>query len=74
LSELMHVRVALAPLSSRVGIESVKVIGLANMGETIRLNLTKLPMILTSEGQDVIQRIRVLGVVATDGPTRVLKF
>jgi len=74
LSELMHVRVALAPLSSRAGIESVKVVGLATMGETIRLNLMKLPLNLTMEGQAVTQRIRVLGVVATDGPTRVLRF
>merc|ERR1719464_203919 len=34
----------------------------------------KLPLNLTSVGRDVIQRIRVLGVVATDGPTRVLRF
>lgn len=74
LSELLHVRASLAPLSSRVGIESVKVIGLATMGESIRLNPLKLPPKFTSEGQDILQSIRVLGVVATDGPTRVLKF
>ena len=74
LSELMHVRVALAPLSSRAGIETVKVIGLATMGETIHLNPTKLPLQWTSNGRDIIQRIRILSVVATDGPTRVLRF
>ena len=74
LSELMHVRVALAPLSSRAGIESVKVIGLATMGESIRLNPMKLPSKWTVEGRDILQVIRVLGVVATDGPTRVLRF
>ena len=74
LSELMHVRAALAPLSSRIGIESVKVIGLATMGETIRLNPMKLPSKLTSQGQDILRTIRILGVVATDGPTRVLRF
>mmetsp|Transcript_33968 Transcript_33968/g.79966 ORF Transcript_33968/g.79966 Transcript_33968/m.79966 type:complete len:934 (-) Transcript_33968:62-2863(-) len=74
LSELLHVRVALAPLSSRAGIESVKVIGLATMGESIRLNPTKLPIKFTSKDRDIIQNIRVLGVVATDGPTRVLRF
>ena len=74
LSELMHVRAALAPLSSRVGIETVKVIGLATMGESIRLNPMKLPPKWTSKDQDVLENIRVLGVVATDGPTRVLRF
>ena len=74
LSELMHVRVALAPLSSRAGIETVKVVGLATMGENIRLNPMKLPPKWTSKGQDILQSIRVLGVVATDGPTRVLRF
>jgi hypothetical protein len=74
LSELMHVRAALAPLSSRVGIESVKVVGLATMGEAIRLNPMKLPPKWISKGRDVLESIRVLGVVATDGPTRVLKF
>ena len=74
LSELMHVRAALAPLSSRVGIESVKVIGLATMGESIRLNPMKLPPKWTSKDQDVLQNVRVLGIVATDGPTRVLRF
>lgn len=74
LSELMHVRAALAPLSSRVGIESVKVIGLATMGETIRLNPMKLPSKWTSTGREILESVRVLGVVATDGPTRVLRF
>ena len=74
LSELMHVRAALAPLSSRVGIETVKVIGLATMGESIRLNPMKFPPKWTSKDQDVLENIRVLGVVATDGPTRVLRF
>eukprot|EP00536_Pseudo-nitzschia_multiseries_P004057 jgi/Psemu1/323294/estExt_fgenesh1_pg.C_650034 len=74
LSELLHVRVALAPLSSRAGIESVKVIGLATMGESIRLNPSKLPSKFTSNDRDIIQNIRVLGVIATDGPTRVLRF
>ena len=74
LSELMHVRAALAPLSSRVGIETVKVIGLATMGETIRLNPMKLPSKWTTKGQSILQNIRVLGIVATDGPTRVLRF
>jgi hypothetical protein len=62
LNELLRVRVALAPLSSRYGVEMVKVIGLAEVGDTIRLNPSRLPL------------TRVLGVVTSDGPTRVLKF
>jgi len=34
----------------------------------------KLPSKWTVEGRDILQVIRVLGVVATDGPTRVLRF
>lgn len=74
MSELLHVRVALAPLSSRAGVETVKVIGLTTVGGTIRLNPSKLPLTLSDEGNEKLQSIRILGVVATDGPTRVLKF
>lgn len=74
LSELLHIRVALAPLSSRPGVEMVKVIGLTTVGETVRLNPSKLPLDLTQEGWQQIRLMRVLGVVASDGPTRVLRF
>jgi hypothetical protein len=74
MSELLHVRVALAPLSSRPGVETVKVIGLTTVGDTIRLNPSKLPLTLSDQGNEMLQSIRILGVVATDGPTRVLKF
>lgn len=74
MSELLHVRVAVAPLSSRAGIETVKVIGLTTVGDTIRLNPSKLPLTLSEEGNEKFQMIRILGVVATDGPTRVLRF
>jgi SHR-binding domain of vacuolar-sorting associated protein 13 len=74
MSELLHVRVALAPLSSRAGIETVKVIGLTTVGDMIRLNPSRLPLSLTDEAKEQLQLIRILGVVATDGPTRVLKF
>ncbi|KAG7345960.1 vacuolar-sorting-associated protein 13 C-terminal domain containing protein [Nitzschia inconspicua] len=74
LSELLHVRVALAPLSNRFAVEMVKVIGLTEVGETIRMNPSKLPLNLPTDLRDALRPIRVLGVVASDGPTRVLKF
>jgi hypothetical protein len=52
----------------------VKVISLTTVGETIRLNPSKLPLILPDEMRETIRAIQVLGVVASDGPTRVLKF
>lgn len=72
--ELLRVRVALAPLHSRSGIESVKVIGLTNVGESVRLNPSKLVTTLPTTVRTSLQRVRVLGVVTNDGPTRVLKF
>lgn len=74
LSELLHVRVALAPLSSRYGVEMVKVVGLTDVGETIRFNPSRLPLTLSNEVWEKLRSIRVLGVVASDGPTRVLRF
>jgi hypothetical protein len=74
LSELLQVRVALAPLSSRAGVEMVKVIGLTIVGETVRMNPSRLPLDLTQESWQRIRPMRVLGVVASDGPTRVLRF
>ena len=74
LSELLRVRVALAPLGSRPGIESVKVIGLTTVGDSIRLNPSKLLTVLAPEIRTRLQRVRVLCIVTTDGPTRVLKF
>jgi hypothetical protein len=74
MNELLRVRVALAPLASRAGIETVKVIGLTTVGESIRLNPSKLIGALSSEMRTSMQRVRILGIVTTDGPTRVLKF
>jgi hypothetical protein len=74
MSELLHVRVALSPLGSRDGIETVKVIGLTKVGDFIRLNPSRLVGPVTPEIRSKLQRIRVLAVVTTDGPTRVLKF
>jgi hypothetical protein len=74
LPELLHVRVSLAPLSSRAGIEMVKVIGLTTVGESVRLNPSRLPLNLPDSIGEKLRQIRVLGVIASDGPTRVLRF
>jgi hypothetical protein len=74
MSELLRVRVALSPLGSRDGIETVKVIGLTKVGDFIRLNPSRLVDPVTPGIRSSLQRIRVLAVVTTDGPTRVLKF
>jgi hypothetical protein len=74
LDELLQVRIALAPLCSRAGMENMKVLRLSTVGESIRLNPSKLPLPLTDAGKSVLLPIRVLGVVTTDGPTRVLRF
>jgi hypothetical protein len=74
MSELTRVRVGLAPLSSRDGIESTKVLSFSTVGESIKLSPAKLSSI---RGFDICRHLvdlRVLGIVTTDGPTRVLRF
>lgn len=73
LKELLRVRIALAPLAHRAGIETVKVIGLTDVGESIRMNPSKLFGILDDQMRTRIQGMRLLAVVVSDGPTRVLK-
>jgi hypothetical protein len=74
MAELLRIRVALAPLSSRAGIETMKVVGLTTVGESIRLNPSKIVVPFVSGTRDSLQQMRILGVVTNDGPTRVLKF
>ncbi len=74
LKELLHVRVALAPLAHRAGVETVKVIGLTTVGDSIRLNPSKLFDIVDDDLRLRLQAIRVIAVVCSDGPTRVLKI
>lgn len=74
LAELLRVRIALAPLSSRAGIETVKVLGLTTVGESARLNPSKLMGTLEHNVRVSLQSMRVLAIVTSDGPTRVLKF
>lgn len=72
-AELLRVRLGLAPLLSQAGIETTKVISLATSGERVRLNPSKLSF-LESRLRKALSRVRVLGVVVNDGPTRVLRF
>jgi hypothetical protein len=72
LATLLRVRLALAPFSSRAGIETTKIVSLA-VGESVRLNPTKL-IILNPEIRHVLQDVRVLGTIVNDGPTRVLRL
>lgn len=70
---LLRSRLSLAPLSSRSGIESTKVISLFADGERIRLNPSRLS-IFRPELKVALENIRVLGIITNDGPTRVLTF
>jgi len=72
-SELLRVRLALSPLSSRAGVETTKVVSLTQVGEVVRLNPSKLHF-LTQTTRDRLGTLRILGVVVDDGPTRVLKL
>jgi SHR-binding domain of vacuolar-sorting associated protein 13 len=72
LTALLRVRLALAPLTTRAGIETTKVLAMA-MGESVRLNPSKL-MILNPEIRHILQDVRIVGVVINDGPTRVLRL
>lgn len=73
LTELLRLRTGLAPLSSRAGIETTKVISLTTVGDRVRLSPSKLT-VLDDSIRNALQRVRVIGVVANDGPTRVLMF
>jgi SHR-binding domain of vacuolar-sorting associated protein 13 len=72
LTSLLRVRLALAPLTTRAGVETTKVVSLI-VGETVRLNPSKL-MMLTSEIRRILHDVRIVGVVVNDGPTRVLRL
>lgn len=72
-SELLRVRLALSPLSSRAGVETTKVVSLTQVGELVRLNPSKLHF-LPQDLRDRLSGLRLLCVVVNDGPTRVLKI
>jgi hypothetical protein len=74
LEELLTIRVALAPLSLRDGIETMKVIGLSFLGSRERLKPSNLRSFLSEDLLSEMTNVRVQGIVCADGPTRVLKF
>jgi hypothetical protein len=74
LRELLRLRIGLAPLSSRDGIETMKVIALSEVGQCIRLNPTKLNLLAARGLTKLLSVVRILCIVTTDGPTRVLKL
>ena len=73
MAELLRLRLGLAPLTSRAGIETTKVISLAKMGDRVRLNPSKL-LFLAPETRAALEKVRVLGMVCNDGPTTVLSL
>lgn len=74
LKELLRIRVALAPFTHRAGVETLKVASFTSVGETIRLNPSKLFGILEHNIRVEFEGIRVLAVVCSDGPTKVLRL
>lgn len=73
IEELLRVRLSLAPLNSRAGIEATRVVSLAAVGETVRLNPSKLS-VFNRATRTVMEHLRIIGVVTNDGPTRVLNL
>jgi hypothetical protein len=73
IDELLRVRLSLAPLNCRVGIEATRVVSLSGVGETVRLNPSKLS-VLDRKARTALHDLRVIGVVTNDGPTRVLNL
>ncbi len=74
LVELLHLRVGLAPLGTRDGIESTKVISLSHVGATMRLKPAKLRTFFDEDTITDLMNVNIQGIVFSDGPTRVLKF
>ena len=74
LEELLRLRVGLAPLASRDGIESTKVISLSRVGANMRLKPAKLRTFFDEDTIVDLMCVNVQGIVSSDGPTRVLKF
>ena len=71
MTELLRARVALAPLNSRVGIETTKVVPMTIIGERVRLNPS---LLFSSDFRSSISRVGVIGTVINYCPTRVMRF
>ena len=74
LEELLNIRIALAPLFTRDGIETMKVVGLSIVGSTFRLKPSNLRSFFGEDLLSEMMNICVQGTVCADGPTRVLRF
>ena len=72
--ELLTIRIALAPLSMRDGVETMKVIGLSFVGCSVRLKPSKLRSFLGKGLLLEMMSVRVQGVIWADVPTQVLQF
>ena len=72
--ELLLLRCALAPLSTRDGVETTKVLCFAKVGDYVRLSPSKLSSSIASSVATELLGVRVLGIVGQDGPTKVLRF
>lgn len=72
--ELLMLRCSLAPLSTREGVESTRVISFGEVGQFIRLSPYKLASALGLSITSELLGVRVLGMVGSDGPTRCIRF
>ena len=74
MAELLLLRCALAPLSTRDGVESTKLVSFSRVGDSIRLSPSKLSSTVGSFVATELLGVRVLGVIGTDNQTRTLRF
>jgi len=74
MEELLRLRVCLAPIHSRDGIESTKILRFSSVGNYTRLGPSRLIQTLGEELATDLLGIRIVGLVCADGPTRVLRF
>lgn len=74
MEELLRLRVCLAPIHSRDGIESTKILRFSSVGNYIRLGPSRLIQTLGEELATDLLGARIVGLVCADGPTRVLRF
>lgn len=74
MEELLRLRVCLAPIHSRDGIESTKILRFSSVGNYIRLSPSRLIQTLGEDLATELLGVRIVGLVCADGPTRVLRF
>ena len=74
MEELLRLRICLAPIHSRDGIESTKILRFSSVGNYIRLSPSRLIQTLGEDLATELLGVRIVGLVCADGPTRVLRF